>query len=292
MLSQTDHLEAKTKFIKPKIDIEKLVDTSLPPSPDNVLRISALLRDVNTPSRKISEAIIYEPMLVTLILRLANSAVYAFDRKVTSIDAAVAAVGSKTLLEMVMLSIASTSFAKEIRNSIIARKIWEHSLAVAIISRGLAEKLNIQATDEAFTCGLLHDIGKLILLSYDFPGFSMILSEPDEDQMLMNEQMHFGYNHAEVGSLVARRWGLQEEVCYTIRHHHNPSLSAYPMLIAHIVEVADIIANLNGYGLRSENKEKLAHSESVVRLRLTPQALDDVWRSIQKNIEEVIKTFA
>lgn len=287
---QIDQNQTQTVVPKPKIDIEALVDTNLPPSPDNVMRLMTLLRDYDTPPRKISQSLVSEPMLVARILRLANSVIYGLDRKVSSIEQAIATIGNKTLLEIVVMGMTSSAFDREIRNSVIARKLWEHSLAVAIIARELSATLKMQGTEEAFTCGLLHDIGKLILLSYDFYGFSSLLSENEEESALDAEQRLYGYTHAQIGALVARRWQLQEEVCYAINYHHVSFQSDYPLLMAHIVEVADILANIKGYGLRCEDEAKLANSVSVMRLRLNEDHLSDVWTRVEGNINEMLKT--
>jgi putative nucleotidyltransferase with HDIG domain len=289
---QTTELETSDLLQRPKINIEDLVEITMPPSPSSIIRISGLLRDVNTPMRKITEAVSYEPTLVMRILRLANSPIYGLERNVNSIQMAINTVGSKTLQDIVMMGLASSTFAKEIHSSPISRKIWEHSLAVATISRELSEMLKMQGTEESFTCGLLHDIGKLMLLSYDFAYYSTLLEEDDERTMLDSEHRQYGYDHAEVGSLIARRWSLQEEVCYSILYHHDPSRAAHPMMVAHIVEVADIIANIKGYGLRSMDESSLSNSESVTRLRLTEEDLKNAWNKVEKNIDEVIRTFA
>jgi putative nucleotidyltransferase with HDIG domain len=286
-ISQNDPQNA---FSRPKVDIESLVETSLPPSPDNIMRLSELLRDYNTPPRKISQALISEPMLVTRILRLANSPIYALERKINSIEGAVTTIGNKALLEMIMMTIASSAFAREIRNSVIARKIWEHSIAVAVIAREISEMLNMQGTEESFTCGLLHDIGKMILLSYDFQGFSMTLSETSEEKMLTSEEQLYGYNHAQIGALVARRWGLQEEVCYAVNYHHASFHNDFLMIVTHIIEVADIIANIKGYGLRNEDEETLSNSVSVIRLRLDEDNLRQVWSNVEGKLGEIIKS--
>jgi putative nucleotidyltransferase with HDIG domain len=255
------------------------------------MRISHLLRDVDAPARKITEAISYEPMLVTRILRVVNSPIYSLERNVTSIQTAVNTIGNKRLQEIVMMGLASATFAKEIGGSIIARKIWEHSLAVAIIARHLSEMLKMRGTEESFTCGLLHDIGKLMLLSYDFEGFSTVLDEVDEERMLAGELRLYGHDHAEIGALVAERWSLQQEVCSTIRYHHNPAAAEHMMMVTHIVEVADLIANVKGYGWRTEDESKLRESESMTKLRLSHEDLETGWTDLQKSIDDIIKTF-
>lgn len=277
--------------IKPKINIDLLVETNLPPSPGSIIRITKLLRDVNSSTRALTEAVSYEPMLVVRILRLVNSPIYGLERNVTSIQTAIQAIGNNILNEIVMMELAATTFGKEIRNSIYARNIWVHSLAVAIVARELTKHLKMSGTEEAFTCGLLHDIGKFILLSNDFENFTLLLDDSGESEMLRCEQEQYGYNHAEIGSLVARRWGLQEDVCYSILHHHNPSQASQGMLMAHIIDIADMIANEKGYGLRKEEREKMLNSESVIKLNLSEDDIENLWNKVEGNISEVIKTF-
>lgn len=276
----------------PKLDIETLVETKLPPSPGSIMKITSLLRDFNSTTQKITAAVSYEPVLVARILRLANSPLYALERNVTSIQMAISAVGTNVIHDIVMMELASTTFAKEIRNSVQVKKIWQHSLAVALIARELSKILGMRGLDEAFTCGLLHDFGKIILLSNDNEGFVESVDNSGEGEMLRSEHARYGYNHAEVGSLVARRWGLPDEVCYAILHHHNPSQAEHPMLVAHLVDVADIIANIRGFGLRQEDPAKLASSESVMKLGFTEEHLENAWNKVQQDIADVIQTFA
>lgn len=278
--------------LKPKVDIESLLITKLPPSPGTMMRITTLLRDYNASMRDITQAISYEPVLVVRILRLANSPVYALERNVTSIQMAITAVGAKAVHDIVMIGLASTTFSKEIKNSQIAKKIWEHSLAVAMTARELSKVLGMRGTEEAFTCGLLHDIGKLILLSNDIEGYTSLLGYTEESEMLKGEVELYGYNHTEVGSLIARRWNLPEEVYYSILHHHNPSQSDQGNLVTHLVDIADIMTNIKGYGLRAEEESKLEFSESVMKLGFTPAHLENAWKNAESNISEVIKTFA
>lgn len=291
MIPHSNEFETQVPFVKSKVDIETLLITKLPPSPGTMLRITDLLRDYNASIQQISQAISYEPVLVVRILRLANSPIYALERNVTSIQAAMAAVGTKAVHDIVMIGLASATFSREIKNSPVARKIWEHSIAVALISRELSQILGMRGTEEAFTCGLLHDIGKLILLSNYTAGFSAISEIDNESEMLNCETELFGYTHAEVGSLIARRWNLPEEVYYSILHHHNPSQAEQTNLVTHLVDVADIIANIKGYGLRTEDESRLGSSESVMKLGFSLEHLEYAWNNAESNIKDVIKTF-
>ncbi len=274
-----------------KFDIETLIETTLPAPPGNIMRISRLLDDDNVSARKIIEAIGFEPMLVGRILRLANSTIYGLERNVTSIQSAISAIGNTNLREIVMMEMVSSYFGQQIHSSLIARKMWVHSLAVAIVSRELSEMLQMKGTEEAFICGLLHDVGKMIFLSSDFKGFLALQNEVGQETMLDRERCRYDYDHAEIGALIARRWRLQEEVCTSIEYHHNPALAIRASLVTHIVEVADIIANTNTYGLRVEDKERLETSESVRKLNLTKENLEKIWTQAHDKIKTAMYSY-
>ncbi len=280
-----------TTATKPRVELETLVNTKLPPSPGSVMKLTNLLRDGNTTSRQICQAISYEPGLVARILRLANSPLYSPVNPVISISSAISTIGTRSIYDIAMIELASATFAKEIKNSILAKQIWEHSLAVAIIARELSKVMDLNGTEESFTCGLLHDFGKFILLSHDTDGFRAILDKHEESEMLFAEKEYFGFTHADVGALVVERWNLREEITSTIKHHHNASASTQAIVITHIVEVADLIANINGYGLRLENEEKLKTSKSVEKLRLTEENLQATWENSLICINEVMSAF-
>lgn len=291
MIQPTEQFTVSSTILRPKLDLETLIETSLPSLPKGLMRIKLMLSDPNTSNRAISEVISYEPNLVVRLLRLANSTLYLLERNVSTISGAINVIGFKILNDIVMVELTTSAFNKEICKSAYSRKIWEHSLVVALLAREISETLEMRGTEEAFTCGLLHDIGKIILLSNDSEGFPKLLEIQGEKDMLIGEHQTYGYNHAEVGSLIARRWGLPEEIYYTILHHHNPSQSPQPMVVTHIVDIADILANIKGYGVRGEFPEKLSLSESVIKLGLSEPHLENCWNRIQPGLKHLISNF-
>lgn len=277
---------------QPRIDIEELVSTKVPMMPGSAARISSLLNDVNASSKQLTDAITYDPILTARILRLANSPIYSLQKNVSTLRHAVEVVGMKAIYEILIIGLAADSFAKEIRHSEKGRKIWEHSLAVALLSRELGQTLRLRGAEEAFICGLLHDIGKILLLRNDFHKFSETMVENDEMQMLQSESAIFGYNHAQIGSLVASRWGLPDGVCHSILNHHNPSQSGQFLVVAHLISVADTIANAKGFGLREVVEEQFIESESTIMLNLSPEQVEAAWEITIGNIAEIKTAFA
>jgi putative nucleotidyltransferase with HDIG domain len=291
MISEQYQPEVRQFPVQSRIDIEELVSTKVPMMPGSAGRITSLLNDVNASSRQLTDAIIYDPILTARILRLANSPIYSLQKNVSTLRHAVEIVGMKAIYEILIIGLAADSFAKEIRHSDKGKKIWEHSLAVALLSREIGHVLKLRGTEEAFICGLLHDIGKILLLKNDFQTFSHTLEENDEVEMLQAESSAFGYNHAQIGSLVANRWGLPDGVCHTILNHHNPSQAEQFLVVAHLVSAADTIANAKGFGVREVEEDQSIETESTIMLNISPQQIEVAWEQTLKNISEIRSAF-
>lgn len=272
-----------------KINLESVVRTKLPPLPGSVMRISALLQDYTVSQAKLAEAIGYDPMLASRLLRLANSPIYPFQQSVTKLSSAVSAVGNKAIYELVLMGVFADSFGREIRNSVIGREIWLHALAVAIAARELSDTLGMRGTDEAFSCGLLHDIGSLLLFRADSKVYTELYSRGDHHDLSRLEREEFGFDHSQVGALAAHRWNLSEAVCNMILYHHDPTNSPQATFITHIINVADRLAFLKNEKLPLD--EAFFSSPSVITLRLTEEQLERAWEKVLNNLREVVKAF-
>lgn len=277
--------------VKPKIDIEEIVKYKLPSLPGTAMRLLGLLRDINSSSRQLTEAIGCDPSLTTRVLRLANSPIYALQKSVSSLSQAVEVVGTKYLYDIVIMNLTSVAFAEEIRTLALARTIWEHSLAVALLAREYSRILKMRGNEEVFMCGLLHDIGKIMLLRADLQAYLQITEINHEKTMLKEESKVFGYNHSQVGALVVRRWQLPENICHAILNHHDTAQAVESVLISHLVNVADTVANHYGFGLRSEDASALSNMQSAIVLRLSDEQLHEAWQNIQTDLTEIAKTF-
>lgn len=271
------------------INLESLIKAKLPPLPGSALKISGLLQDVNISQKKIADAIGNDPMLTSRVLRLANSPIYSFQQSVTNIGSAVGAIGNKAIYEMVLVSTVADSFASEIRNTVIGRDNWLHSLAVAIAARELSAMLEMRGTEEAFTCGLLHDIGSLLLFRADAAIYGEIFRQAERRDTSRIEREIYGFDHAQVGALAAHRWNLSDSVCNMILYHHNPSETPEARLMTHIISVADDLTYLKNQKLPLEG-EFLA-SAPVLSLGFQPHQLESVWEKVLVNLREVVKAF-
>ncbi len=283
----------------PKNNIEKILKANLPPLPGSVFRVLELLRDINVPTQALATAVGYDPLLAARLLRLANSSYYSRQKNVTTIQKAIDTIGTKALYDAVMLGVAANTFSKEIEGSQVGRAVWEHSLAVALLARELTDILQMRGAENAFICGLLHDIGKFILLKADPDLFKEISMKDEEDEMIESEEQFFGVNHAEVGALLIKRWNLPDVISSIILHHHEPAKSNQAIFMAHIINVADTIAEVNGYGVSQRNTENdlldedvtMLQSESIITLRLSQTQMFNAWQNVHPNLQEIVNSF-
>ncbi|MBS1794943.1 MAG: HDOD domain-containing protein [Acidobacteria bacterium] len=280
-----------TSLSKPVIDINQLIRLKLPPLNRTVLRVSELLRDPNVSTRKLAGVVGCDPVLAARLLKLANSCLFFRQAPVISIQQAIEAVGLKALYDIVMLGAMADGFAKEISNTVYGRQIWEHSIVVALIAREISGILGLRGTEEAFLCGLLHDIGKILLLKGETEKFESILDATTEAGMLKGEEGAFGLTHAEVGAFVTHKWELPEVVTSVIMNHHRPRFATISTVTTYVVNAADQVANLHGYGLRLDSREDVLISDSVQKLRLSEEHLETAWGNIQNSLLEVLATF-
>ena len=274
-----------------KVSIDSLVETELPPMPGSALRVAALAQDVNSSTRAVADAIGLDPVLAARILRAANSPLYALERRITSLPMAVNALGNHNIHMLVVVYGASEAFDKKRQRSPVERSLWEHSVAVGLAAREISMALGMRGGEESFICGLLHDIGKLLMLRHDPELYGQMRTEVDEQGLLDQEQESYGFTHAQVGALVARRWSIPEEIAYAVYHHHQPSEAGQSMFMARIIDTADALANVAGVGVRGEAARDLSAAESVIALRLAEEQLTAVWERTQARLGQMLPLF-
>ena len=194
----------------------------LPTIPRVVQQLIAALRDPDVDTRKISEALAQDPVLSAKVLRLANSAFFGGQRSMASIDAAIALIGIQALNRLIVACGVSSSF-KAIPG-IDMDVFWRDSLVAATAANKLAARLGADA-EEAYTSGLLHGTGHLILCqTYPdiadamFTGFAVARGA----ELAGIELGAFGIDHPAVGALWVETLGFPQGVADTIKKVAQP----------------------------------------------------------------------
>lgn len=269
--------------------IDTLIKTELPPLPGNVLRISAMLGDYNISQNTIAKAISLDPVLASRILRLANSAAYGQGTEVTNLSAAVTTVGNRSISEILLISGLSDCFGRKILSSSIGKEIWIHLLSTAMAASDMCHLARMNGADEAFTAGLLHDIGKLILLRADAPFYSTLLERAAlEGNISQIEHEIFGFDHAELGAVAAEKWNLPSAISDIIRFHHTPLRNPTNLAIGRIINIADTFVYLKN---EDKDLDDLLFSEVVLGFGFSGTQFEALWEDLLIRLEEVSFTF-
>ena len=224
--------------------------SDLPAMPDIVNKARSILSDPGSSVRELAKVVELEPAIATRLLRIANSAYYGFAGKVASVQHASVLLGYKTLGELVALAGVSNLMSRSLEGyGLESDDVWHHSIAVATGSRIIARRKFPELENDAFTAGLIHDTGKLILnpLVYDRRDAFDEVMQSGQKTFLWAEREILGFDHAEIASEFCEKWNIPSTQAAAIKFHHSPSLSNGNYL-AYILHAADIIAMQNNLG--------------------------------------------
>lgn len=192
--------------------------------PHVVFKVLELSSSTDNPTSEIEKAITVDPGFSSKVLILANSAAFALPRKVLSIREALMFLGYKAVRQLAMtVGIYDMFVGKNDRESLRRRAWWRHSVDSALCAKWLAEHTGKLPGDDAYTCGLLHYIGKTLLER--FGGFEY---KHVEEMVVFGikdykaEEAVYGCNHVEVAVAAARKWGLAGELIFGLEYTHPP----------------------------------------------------------------------
>ena len=195
--------------------------------------------DISVLAKKVS----YDQALTAKTLRLANSSLYGLQVKVTTIQQAITYLGFQTTRNLITAAAVTGCFAEGHCPGFDHKAFWRHSIATAACAKVLARQMRFNQ-DYAFTAGLLHDIGRLVLVSC-FPNqYSETLAYRDAHDcyLLDAERTVLGVDHVDAGLALAEHWNFSDTMRLAIGGHHDPEAPGAGFLAA-IIHVADAIVH-------------------------------------------------
>ncbi len=231
----------------------------LPTLPSVAIEVSRLAANPVTAMTELVRIIHNDPALTAKILRVANSAFYGMSRHVESLNTALVVLGMRELINLVHCISVFRAFPVKVGQPTFDRKaFWVHSAGCGELARAISGHLKLRRNTEAFTAGLLHDLGKIILDQYFHDDFMEALkrSHSENISMIEAEDHVLGVNHAELGAWLAEMWSLPRSICDVISHHHNPEVDAGEnrQLVA-LIRLADLFCKHAGVGFSGDKAD-------------------------------------
>jgi putative nucleotidyltransferase with HDIG domain len=219
--------------------------------PHVALRLVKLFSDEGSRIQEFEGLIKMDPVLVSRLLRMVNSPYYGVREKITSISRAIVFMGMKNLRNLVVIEGLKDAFQKRSPNQAFSReKLWLHCAAVSICSEMLVERIFGRRGEDAFLCGILHDIG-LIVEDQTAPELfarTWKTLAAESRPLPEVEKEIIGTDHCELGALLAQEWNLPEEIKNAILKHHAAEEVEGPNSMTGIIQIAEFIALKMDYG--------------------------------------------
>ncbi len=255
-----------------KIIISKI--EKIPPLPAAAHEVLSIVAENPKDIRRLEQVIMHDPSLSLQLLKVANCAAYYPATKITTVQRAIVFLGFAEVRNIALsLSISSVFKGKRSKSGFDRQAFWEHSIGVAMISRVIAGEIGLEDLDTYFTCGLLHDIGRLVM-DFCFPDIwkeILVNSQEEEETPLLKIERAFGYPHNIIGAWLVKSWGLPEIYIKTIVSHHLPISHPHFNFDGAIVKLADCLCHDIGLGLMAPpfcNKYKIGSYLGLSKERL------------------------
>ena len=201
----------------------------------------------------LTRKIMLDQALSAKILRFANSAYYKTQTKVTTIQQAINMIGVSGIRTLIMGAIFQQSFPLCSCKGFDFNVFWRHSIAAGVCAKVLARHLQLNQ-DYAYTAGLLHDIGRLVLVTRFTPLYEKVLEYRAENDchILVAERVVLGGDHVMAGMALAEHWNFSKGIQNAIAKHHEPDVPAGD-IVASVVHVADALAHALDFSGESED---------------------------------------
>lgn len=264
----------------------------IPSLPSIVMEIYRQVQNPDVDFNKLSEMIKYEPGLAANVLKLANSAYFGFRKQVDDVRVAVVRLGTRRVAELVMTIALSPMMEKGVKGyDLSPGKLWEHSVTTAIGAEKLAEVLEIPRPDYTFTAGILHDVGKIVLGNFAEVDVEEVVDYAYEKQIPFNiaERKLLGIDHAEVGGLLLRTWGIPEHLVEVVMGHHEPEKYDGGNIVLSLIHIADSISLISGYGIGLDGLFYKPDNSVLKKYKLTSRVVEEVASCMVEELEELKK---
>jgi putative nucleotidyltransferase with HDIG domain len=216
-------------------------DLSIPMLPDQAQRVLQLVGDPDVTISTLASVVSKDPVLATRVLGMANSALYGAMTSLRSVSDAVVRLGTRTVRNVVVTVSMQSQFKSDAYGQ-EGFRFMEHAIGTAYVAHLIADHTRGDV-DEAFLCGLLHDIGKLVILktAHQYQQKHSMVIRPDELQMALTQ------HHALCGALALGFWNVPDEVRNVVEYHHAFEEAPDPQAAA-VCYAANLLSHRYGFG--------------------------------------------
>jgi HD-like signal output (HDOD) protein len=188
--------------------------------PEAVTKIKQLIDDDATSMDDIAEVINYDPAIMSQVLKISNSALYKFPSTISTVSKAIQVIGTRSVYDLVLAYGVAYAFKDLDKEVIDLDKFWELGVNCALLAKFFAEDIGIREPEKLFVCGLLHNLGELVLVQVapDVAKKGTQLSA--HDRPLELQKKHLGFSYTDISAELLKLWGIPEDISQIIASTH------------------------------------------------------------------------
>ena len=278
-----------------EMDINRLLSeyiNKMPSLPTSVTKVLEICNNQHTNPIDLNHVISLDPVLVGRVLKLINSAYYGLGQHVTNLARAIIMLGINTVKNLALSTVVLEHLAsKSEKTGLDMEGFWRHSLCVGVSAKLLARKRGIdgQLTEEYFTAGILHDIGKIPLNAVLAKDYMLTISVADKNResLFRTENSSMGLTHCDAGAMIASAWKLQGAILDVIVNHHNcEEYSGDNADVVYTVAAANHFASLSKTGFSGDCYPESLPKRIWEALDVPRDVFDDIEESVHSEIEK------
>jgi putative nucleotidyltransferase with HDIG domain len=259
-----------------------------------VLReIEAELRSPQCSLSTVGAAIEKDPDLTSRLLRLGNSPFYGYTSRLTSVAEAISLIGIQRVQDLLQASSIIERFSGVEEKYVNMQSFWRHSLACGIAARVVAMELRLPKPDKFFVAGLLHDVGRLVLLGQSPDAAQQVFVLYNSRRMLLREaeMKVLGFDHQQIGGALLRHWKYPVALVGAVASHHHPAMAEVGRQEASVVHFCDYLVNAMQIGCSGEQYAPPLSMKVWEGLHLPLETVSSIVGAVDDQIDAVLAAF-
>lgn len=261
--------------------------------PDIYQRLMEVIDNPSSSASDVADVISCDPGLTARLLRIVNSAFYSFPSKIDTVSRGVTILGTKELCDLALATSVMKMFDGALNGLVDMTLFWQHSIGCGVFARKLALFRHEPNAERFFVMGILHDIGRLILLSHapDIIRAAIVRASRSRRTLHGIEKEMLTFTHADVAAGLLKAWNLPSSHQEAVALHHNPSKARRFKLETAVIHIADILATAMGMGSSGNTLVPDMAPEAWQQLEIAPSALTRITEEAENEVQDLLRIF-
>ena len=188
--------------------------------PEAVMKIKQLIDDDAKSVDDIADVINYDPAIMSQVLKISNSALYKFSSTITTVAKSIQVIGTRSIYDLVLAYGVANAFKSVPIDVVDLDKFWEQSVSCALLCKYFAEEVGLKEPEKMFVCGLLHNIGELVVAQINPEVANKSTYISSENSPLMLQKKHLGFSYVDVSSELLKLWGIPKDISQIVAKTH------------------------------------------------------------------------